>query len=214
MIVKPLIETPSDRLDEFHVRKGRVRFLCIPRHRFAMLDGSGPPEAGLAARIPALYAIAYGLRFAVKDRDVEAKVTPLEGLWWSDGIRGLDAIGAPDGAPARWTLMIGIPEIATDDETDAQLAVARGRIDPAIAASLRTEWFDEGDVAQVLHIGRYAEERPTIERLHQAIRDAGFEPRGRHHEIYVGDPRRSAPERLRTVLRQPVVPSASDASEA
>ncbi|HEX3298675.1 MAG TPA: GyrI-like domain-containing protein [Actinomycetota bacterium] len=77
-------------------------------------------------------------------------------------------------------------------------------MDPVIAASLRRQWFEEGDVAQVLHIGPYAEERPSIERLHAGIADAGYEPRGRHHEVYVGDPRRSAPERLRTVIRHPI----------
>jgi hypothetical protein len=200
------IELPGDRLDEYRVRAGTVRFLTIPYHRFAMLDGSGPPDPDeLAARIPALYAMAYGLRFALKERDVQTKVTPLEGLWWKEvSTDDLDDILSEERSGWRWTLMIGIPESATDDEIEAQLVIARTKIDPRFGASLRTEWFDEGDIAQVLHVGPYAAERPSIERLHAAIAEAGFEPRGRHHEIYVGDPRRSAPERLRTVIRRPI----------
>jgi hypothetical protein len=77
-------------------------------------------------------------------------------------------------------------------------------VDGAVADSLRIEWFDEGTVAQIMHVGPYAEERQTIERLHAGIEAAGMRPRGRHHEIYLGDPRRAAPHRLRTILRQPI----------
>jgi hypothetical protein len=76
-----------------------------------------------------------------------------------------------------------------------------------VAANLRVESFAEGAVAQVLYLGPYADERPTIERLHEAIAAAGLRPRGRHHELYLGDPGRSAPEKLRTLIRQPVEPA-------
>jgi hypothetical protein len=97
-----------------------------------------------------------------------------------------------------------LPPEATDDELEVQLATARSRVDPALAPGLRTEVFAEGPSAQLMHIGPYAEERPTIERLHAGIEEAGFRPVGRHHELYLGDPRRSAPERLRTIVRQQV----------
>jgi len=199
------IEVPKDRADEYRVRANTVRLLSIPRHRFAMIDGEGPPDPDeLGARIPALYAMAYGMRFALKHRGVEEKVTPLEGLWWQTEATQLDTILSNDRSGWRWTLMIGTPEAATEDEIAEQLAVARTRIAADVGGSLRTEWFEEGDVAQILHVGPYSEERPSIERLHAAIAKAGFEPRGCHHEIYVGDPRRSAPKRLRTVIRQPI----------
>jgi hypothetical protein len=205
MVTETLIARPVDRSDEYRVRAGSVRFLTVPRHRFAMLDGAGPPDPDeLGARIPALYSMAYGLHFALKKRDAQTKVTPLEGMWWQEGSTELDDILAEDRSGWRWTLMIGLPEEATDDEIDEQLAAARTKIDHDIAESLRAEWFEEGDAAQILHVGPYSEERPSIERLHAAIADAGFELTGRHHEIYVGDPRRSAPERLRTVIRQPI----------
>jgi hypothetical protein len=100
--------------------------------------------------------------------------------------------------------MIALPEEATDEEIRDHLEIARLKTDPAVADLLRVEWFEEGAVAQIMHIGPYAEERPTIERLQAGIQEAGLRPHGRHHEIYLGDPRRSAPDRLRTILRQPV----------
>jgi hypothetical protein len=100
--------------------------------------------------------------------------------------------------------MIGLPPEATAEELEQHLATARGRLDPEFAPGLRTELFAEGPCAQLMHIGPYAEERGTIERLHAGIGAAGLRPVGRHHELYLGDPRRSAPERLRTILRQPV----------
>jgi hypothetical protein len=201
------IEVPASRDDELRVRAGHVRFLTIPSHRFAMIDGDGPPEpAAFEARMPGLYGVAYGLRFALKRRGVDRKVGPLEGVWWtSDGNIDLDAIFARDDRGTwRWTLMIALPDEADDDELDEHLGAGRARLDGDLAAGLRCEAFDEGDVAQIVHVGSYAEERPTIERLHEAIADAGLRPTGRHHELYLGDPRRAKPEKLRTLLRMPV----------
>jgi hypothetical protein len=101
-------------------------------------------------------------------------------------------------------LLIGLPDSASDEEIEAAIADVRVRKAPPGLADLRVERWDEGRCAQTLHVGPYAAEEPTIERLHEAIRAAGLRPRGAHHEIYLGDPRRAAPERLRTVIRQPV----------
>jgi hypothetical protein len=200
------IETPKDREDEYRVRRGTVRFLTVPQHRFVMVDGFGPAGGEpFEARMPGLYATAYGLRFALKRRGVIAKVGPLEGLWWhAEGATDLDEILAGDRADWRWTLMIVLPDEATDDEIEEQLTVAGTKVEADVALTLRVERFKEGGVAQVLHVGPYSEERPSIERLHAGIAEADFHHRGRHHELYLGDPRRSAPERLRTILRHPV----------
>lgn len=200
------IEQPKDRHDEYKVRHGAVRFLSIPDHRFVMVDGSGPPgEEAFAARMPGVYGMVYGLHFALKRRGVAGKVGPLEGLWWrAEDVLDLDLIFGHERAGWRWTLMIVLPEEATEEELEEHLVGARTKVDPGIASSLRIERFGEGDVAQILHLGPYADERPSIDRLHQRIVSAGFRPRGRHHELYLGDPRRSAPDRLRTILRQPI----------
>jgi hypothetical protein len=158
--------------------------------------------------MPGLYTTAYDLRFALKRRGIEGRVGLLEGLYWtSDGSTDLDEILSPERGAWRWTLLIALPDEATPDELVASLARGRSKVAPEIAAGLRIETFDEGAVAQVLHLGPYAAERPTIERLHAAIAAAGLRPRGRHHELYLGDPTRSKPENLRTLLRQPVEPA-------
>ena len=202
-------ESPTDRDDELRSR-GIVRFLELPLRRCVMIDGDGPPEpAVFATRMPGLYTTAWSLRFALKSRGVVTRVGPLEGLWWTlDEITDLDAIFGTDRAAGRedwrWTLFIALPDEASDGEVEAALSAGRAKLAPGLAPDLRIEPFAEGRVAQVLHLGPYAAERPTIERLHAAIQGAGLRPRGRHHEIYLGIPGRAAPERLRTILRQPV----------
>ena len=186
-----------------------VRFLVPAPVRAVMIDGDGAAgEETFGPRMPGLYTTAYDLHFALKRRGADRPAGMLEGLYWTaDGTTDLDAILGPDRAPWRWTLLIALPDEASEAELAASLAKGRERLDPALAPGLRVELLDEGPVAQLLHVGPYAAERPTIERLHAAIAAAGLRPRGRHHEIYLGDPRRAAPERLRTLLRQPVEPA-------
>jgi len=202
-------EQPADRAGELAGRPGAIRFLEVAPIRAVMVDGDGRPgEATFGTRIPGLYTTAYSLRFALKARGVERRVGLLEGLYWTvDGAVDLDVILGPDRGTWRWTLLISLPDEATADELADALAKGRAKVGPDVAADLRVESFAEGAVAQVLHLGPYADERPTIERLHEAIAAAGLRPRGRHHELYLGDPGRSAPEKLRTLVRQPVEPA-------
>lgn len=211
--VQPVaFEQPATVAEELAGKPGRVRFLTVPAHRFVMIDGEGPAgESTFAPRMPGPYATAWSLRFALKRRGVVTKVGPLEGLWWtSTGLTDLDQIfGDADRATWRWTLLIGLPDEATEAELADALALGRGKLASPYAESLRIEAFEEGPAAQVLHLGTYAAERPTIETLHAAIAEAGMVPRGRHHELYLGDPSRGAPDKLRTLLRQPVEPGPS-----
>ena len=206
LLTRPHIPVATDRDDEFHASRGHVRFLRIPPHRFVMMDGEGAPNArAFEARMPGLYGVAYPLRFALKARGIIRKVGPLEGLWWTtDSAKGFDSILEGARGHWRWTLMIGLPDEATDTEIEQHVEAGRAHLASGYARSLRVATLDEGEAAQIMHVGPYAEERPTIERLHTEIAAAGLHPRGRHHELYLGDPRRCAPERLRTVVRQPV----------
>lgn len=196
----------SDAADEFRGRSGIVRFLELPDRRAVMIDGTGPAgPSAFTPRMPGLYGTAYGLRFALKRRGVVTRVRPLEGLWWtSSGETELASIFSGDRDDWRWTLLIVLPDEASDEEARAALDAARAKLDPSIAPDLRLAELREGRVAQVLHVGPYASEAATIERLHAAVADAGLRLRGKHHEIYLGDPGRTAPERLRTLLRHPV----------
>jgi hypothetical protein len=202
-------ERPADRAAEFRGTPGAVRFLEMPPRRCVMIDGDGAPGPdAFAPRLPGLYTAAWKLRFALKARGVVTKVGPLEGLWWtSDGVFDLDMLLGSVRDTWRWTLFIALPDEATTGELDAALAAGRAKLAPDLAATLRIETIDEGRVAQLLHVGPYAAEKASIERLHAAVEAAGLRLRDRHHELYLGDPRTSAPERLRTILRHPVAPA-------
>ena len=171
---------------------------------FLMIDGSGDPNTSqdFQDAIQALYSVSYTLKFALKKSGgPQFRVMPLEALWWTDADGRLDV----DSKSAwSWTAMIRQPDFATEEMIDdAKRQAVTKRSLPALAR-LRFERFEEGLSAQVMHVGPYAEERPTIERLHAFIAEQACEPSGKHHEIYLGDPRRSAPEKLRTIIRQPV----------
>jgi len=180
----------------------------VPDLAFLMIDGRGDPNTSEAyeAALQALYGVAYTLKFTLKKTDPERdfKVAPLEGLWWTD-------VGAPtmddlqrDRDAWNWTMMIAVPDAMTADEVTAATGAAARKRELAAAPLIRLERLEEGLAAQIMHIGPYAEEAPTIERLHEFVAAQGYELRGRHHEIYLGDPRRTAPERLKTVVRHPV----------
>jgi hypothetical protein len=203
-------EVPRDRAAELAGKPGAVRFLELPPVRAVMVDGDGPVGGdAFGPLLPGLYTTAYGLRFALKKRGVEEKVGALEGRYWTaSGTTSLDDILGDDRGDWRWTLLIVLPAAATDEEVETAFEAGRRKMDPAVAGRLRVGVIDEGRVAQVLHVGPYAAERPTIEALHAAIDAAGLRPRDAHHEIYLGDPNRSAPEKLKTILRHPVEPVA------
>ncbi len=177
--------------------------LDVPASGFLMVDGRGDPDTAPAWReaVEALYAVAYAVKFALKRRrTLDYVVMPLEALWWSDD---LSSFVRGDRAAWQWTAMIMQPP-----EADADLvaeAVAGVRAKKALPAlrRLRLESFAEGRCAQLLHLGPYRDEGLAIARLHAWIRERSA-LRGRHHEIYLGDPRRSRPEKLKTLLRQPM----------
>jgi hypothetical protein len=171
---------------------------------FVMIDGHGDPNTAASYReaIEALYAVAYAVKFAVKrlPHGIDFGVMPLEGLWWASDMKTFSG----DKSAWSWTAMIMQPEPVTADivEEGRRQAAAKKSL-PALEL-LRFERFAEGSAAQVMYVGPYSDERPTIEALHAFIAEQGYVAVGKHHEIYLGDPRRSAPEKLRTVIRQPV----------
>ena len=167
------------------------------------VDGIGEPGGeAYAAAVGTLFAVSYGLRFAVKAAGGEPwTVMPLEGLWWADDMA--DFLTG-DRARWRWTMLIAQPPVVTEAlVADAVAAAARKGKAPA-ADRLRFAVLDEGDAAQVMHHGPYSAEGPTVAALHAWIADAGLALAGKHHEVYLSDPNRVAPERMRTIIRQPV----------
>ena len=180
----------------------RVTFVDVPPMSFLMVDGRGNPNGPIfQARTEDLYALAYGVRAVLKREGLEYTVGPLEALWSAD-----DPAEFVRGEKDRWdwTLLIVQPAEATPAIVDGVRAdVARKKGRPGVE-SVRLEEYDEGRAVQIMYVGAYADEGPTIARLHEVARAEGYALTGRHHEIYLGDPRRTAPEKLRTVLRQPV----------
>jgi len=183
----------------------QVAIVEVPPLHFLMIDGQGDPNSApeYVAAVETLYALAYALKFMVKREvdGVDFTVMPLEGLWWGAGIDWHDT---SQRTGWQWTMMIMQPEHVTAELFDRALAETRKK-KPALALDrVRFEGYDEGLAAQIMHIGPYAIEGPTVARLHAFIEQQGRSPRGKHHEIYLGDPRKTAPEKLRTVIRQPV----------
>jgi hypothetical protein len=180
----------------------------VPELAFLMLDGRGDPASSEAYReaLGALYSICYTLKFTLKKTDPERdfKVAPLEGLWWGDAEKPSLAELQTDRDAWNWSMMIAVPDAVTAAEVAAAAGAAAKRRPLPAAGGVRLERFAEGLAAQIMHVGPYSEEAPTIERLHAFVAEQGYELRGRHHEIYLGDPRRTAPERLKTVIRHPV----------
>lgn len=195
--------TEGDAVDRLYRATTKPQLVQVPALRFLCLDGHGDPNTSqaYAAAVQALYSVSYAAKFAVKKAGGPAfKVSPLEGLWWA---ADMSTFLTGDKSEWDWTMMIRQPDAVTGDLV-ARLAdkVAANKSMP-VAKELRLISFEEGAAAQVLHVGPYDTEGPTIARLHEFIQSHGFTLDGRHHEIYLGDPRRSAPERLRTIIRQP-----------
>lgn len=185
---------------------GKFVDVNLPEMRFVMVDGTGNPNTTAAYReaLEWLYSVSYAMKFASKEElNRDYVVPPLEGLWWADNpadfvLRNKDAW--------NWTMMIMVPDFVTQE----MFATASEKTAQKLSAPPRTFRFSvlrEGRCLQTMHIGSYDEEGPTLARLHDEIMpNSKLTFNGPHHEIYIGDPRRVAPDRLKTVLRQPVKP--------
>jgi len=169
-----------------------------------MIDGKGSPgisQTYLDA-VGALYPIAYGIRKQIRDATGDAyTVMPLEGLWWADD---MNAYIDDDRDLWKWTLMICQPDIVDSDIAKLQIEAVTTKKKLASGHHVRFELFGDGPAAQLMHRGPYSDEGPNIARLHDFIADSGKQLSGKHHEIYLSDPRKVAPEKIRTIIRQPV----------
>ena len=187
----------------YTARAGTPVVVDVPPRPYLMLDGSGDPNTAPAYRdaVETLYPLAYGLRAAIKHATGDAyTVMPLEGLWW---VPDYENFSYDDRSDWQWTSMICLPDAVA--EVDAERIVAEVTDEKRLPSGdqVRIERFGDGTAAQVLHVGPYSEEPPTIEALHRFIVDAGHSLSGKHHEIYLSDARRTDPAKLRTIIRQP-----------
>jgi hypothetical protein len=179
--------------------------VAVPKMNFLMLDGEGDPNTSEAYQtgVGVLFALSYSIKFMVKKGAlaIDYGVMPLEGLWWTDD---MSKFSIDDKANWKWIMMIMQPDFVTRAMVDEAVAELRKKKNPAGLGALRYEPFTEGTCAQIMHIGPFSAEGPTIERLHKFIADSGCKPVGKHHEIYLSDIRKAAPEKWKTVIRQPM----------
>ena len=194
-------------LDAYQAKRGEFRVVEVPEMRYLMVDGQGDPNTSPAytAALEALYPVAYTLKFAsARELGRDYVVPPLEGLWWADDMTSFTS--ARDKSRWHWTIMLMVPEWVPDDLVAAAMAkVAAKKDPPARLHDVRLETLTEGLCVQTLHVGSFDDEAPVLARMHdEFIPGAGLRLSGKHHEIYFSDFRRTAPEKLRTLLRQPV----------
>jgi len=176
----------------------------VPAFHFLMIDGQGDPNssADYSAAVEALFTVSYTLKFMIKKSSaaIDYAVMPLEGLWWADDMADFVADRKSQWC---WTMMIMQPEFVTEQMVADAIATACKKKSLPALLQLRFENFAEGHSAQILHKGPFSEEGPTIERLHQYIDEHG-KLAGKHHEIYLSDIRKAAPENWKTIIRQPM----------
>lgn len=182
-----------------------VAIVAVPAMNFLMIDGKGDPNSSQAFQeaVEALFGVSYTLKFMIKKGagGIDYGVMPLEGLWWTEDM-SLFSVERKDDW--QWTMMIMQPAPVSRGLVGEAVDLVRKKKDTAGLAKLRFETFAEGKAAQIMHIGPFSEEGPAIRKVHDHIAAAGGKLSGKHHEIYLSDIRKAAPEKWKTIIRQPM----------
>lgn len=181
----------------------KIVIVEVPPMNYFMVDGEGGPAAeSYQQAIEALYGLSFTVKFDVKKGvGPDYTVMPLEGLWWA---KDITAFSADRKDEWLWKMMIMQPDYVTAKHVNAATKQLREKKNPLALDKIRFESYHEGLSVQILHIGPYDDEGPTIAQMHKFIDENGYQLHMKHHEIYLSDPRRSKPEKLKTVLRQPI----------
>ncbi|MBX3068952.1 MAG: GyrI-like domain-containing protein [Thermomicrobiales bacterium] len=204
--------------DPLYKAKRTPALVDVPEMTFVMIDGEGAPDSSdeaagaLQQAMSAIYGIVYSIKFWTKKHPAPPgydafSMPPVEGLWWMKDERPFDLTRPADW---RWTVMHRLPDFVTSEYFAEVVEAVVEQKQSEEFRTARLERFAEGESAQILHIGPYDEEAPTIARLMEFIETSGYEPRGRHHELYFNDPSKVAPEKLKTIIRQPIAERESD----
>ncbi len=183
----------------------KIELVDVPPMNFLMVDGKGNPNISeeFSDAVEALFSLSYTIKFMIKksDMQIDYGVLPLEGLWWMDDMTKFNTGNKDEWL---WTVMIMQPEFVTQSIVNGAIEKVKTKKDLPALEKVKFENFHEGRSAQTLHIGPFSEEGPTIERVHNFIKENGYALHGKHHEIYLSDIRRAAPEKWKTIIRQPV----------
>lgn len=178
----------------------------IPEMNFFMIDGRGDPNKSTEYKlaIETLYAASFTLKMKIIKKKMPTKdyvVPPLEGLWY---MPQMENWSMKEKNKWFWTMMIRIPDFITQQQIKKSMIVLKETKNPVVFPKLRYKKYKEGKCAQILYFGSYDDEPETISKLHSYIEDQGYVLKGKHHEVYLNDPRRTKPEKLKTILRQPM----------
>jgi len=191
-------------LKHLYTSPTKPNIINVPKAKFLAITGRGEPggEAYRSA-LNALYTVAYTIKFKTKAQGKDFTVMGLEGLWWWDKpVTRLSE--APPREEWNWKSMILQPDFITEEMVEAAKEEAKAKKGLKDIDKIKLEAYEEGLSAQIMHIGPYSEEEPTIERLHAFIAENDFKMRLFHHEIYMSDHRRVPPEKWKTIIRQPI----------
>jgi len=183
----------------------KVEIVNVPKMNYLLVDGVGEPgNQAFQDAIEALFGLSYTLKFMIKKSELQIDygVLPLEGLWWADD---MSQFSVDNKADWKWTLMIMQPEYITKKRVHQASNQLEQKKNPTALSKIRFEAIKEGQVAQIMHIGPFSEEGPTVEKVHAFIKDNNKKLTGKHHEIYLSDIRKAAPENLKTIIRQPMI---------
>lgn len=192
--------------DIYNPSSKEIQVLTVPPMKFFMVDGKGDPNT--SKEFQDAMSVLYGASFTLKMKEIKKKtptkdyiVPPLEGLWYMPNMKEWSM---EDKNKWQWTVMIRIPDFATDDQITRTIELLKLKPDLVSLPKLRVEIYNEGLSMQIMHMGPYDTEAPTIVKMHKYAEENGYNLNGKHHEIYLGDPRRGDPSKLKTVLRQPI----------
>ncbi|MFW9821179.1 MAG: GyrI-like domain-containing protein [Candidatus Thorarchaeota archaeon] len=185
----------------------KVVMVEVPEMQFLMIDGMGSPGDSQEYQdaLAVLYPIAFKTKFLSKAKGKDYVVPPLEGLWWADN---MDDFKKGNRDKWKWIMMIMQPDWITQEMIDEAIKITvekKPELKDKIS-KLYLQSYKEGKAAQIMHIGTYSEEGPTVEKIHKFIESIGGAFDGhnqKHHEIYLSDPRKAKPENMKTVIRQP-----------
>jgi hypothetical protein len=183
-----------------------VSIVEVPKMKFFMIDGEGDPNTSeeYKVAIECLYAVSYALKMKIVKKQTPSKdyvVPPLEGLWYMEDMSRWSMQNKDEW---QWTMMIRIPDFVTQPQIEKAIDIAKTTKNPVALKKLYVEDYNEGLSVQLMHLGPYDTEAPNIEKMHIYAQEQGYERSGKHHEIYLSDPRKAKPDRMKTILRQPI----------
>ncbi|WP_066497644.1 GyrI-like domain-containing protein [Abyssisolibacter fermentans] len=183
----------------------KVSIVEITKFNYLSIDGVGDPNTSIEYKqaIEALFSVSYKVKFMIKKGSIgiDYGVLPLEGLWWTEDMNDF-SIERKD--LWNWTAMIMQPDFVEKELVDEAMKEVNKKKELPAISKIKFQIIEEGLAAQIMHIGPYSEEKPTIEKLHNYIKDNGYVFNGKHHEIYLSDVRKAAPQNLKTIIRQPI----------